>query len=236
MVTASQTLFYCDTAGCDIACVPSISKLFSHGVNKHPLLPGLFLLRHSQPLVKLQPQGQDQVAVRGGGWGQLQWGCVQQQQPTIWRSGGGGKCHLNRSSVARGEHVKGDVSSQALQGRTTCQPVAQFCEGNGPSHILKHKPQDYLCRWPWVTYCKIYSYDVSIIYFPKNSYHIHRYTLYLVVNTKIWIKFSVCYDQMKNYVQFIVYYSINSRKWKNHIKIETLIIWKIALVCTKKQA
>merc|ERR1712079_530716 len=55
---------------------------------------------------------------------------------------------VNRSSVARGEHVKGDVSSQALQGRTTCQPVAQFCEGNGPSHILKHKPQDYLCRWP----------------------------------------------------------------------------------------
>ena len=72
MVTASQTLFYCDTAGCDIACVHCISKLFSHGVNKHPLLPGLFFLRHSHPLVKLQLQDQSQVAVRGGGWGQLQ--------------------------------------------------------------------------------------------------------------------------------------------------------------------
>ena len=72
MVTASQTLFYCDTAGCDIACVPCISKLFSHGVNKHPLLPGLFLLRHRHPLVKLQLQAQGQVAVRGGGWCQLQ--------------------------------------------------------------------------------------------------------------------------------------------------------------------
>jgi len=153
MVTASQTLFYCDTAGCDIACVPSISKLFSHGVNKHPLLPGLFLLRHSHPLVKLQLQDQSQVAVRGGGWGQLQWGCVQQQQPTICRSGGGGECHLNRSSVAHGEHehVKGDVSSQVLQGRTTCQ----------------HKT--CRCRRPWVTYCKLYSYDVSIF---LNSYHI----------------------------------------------------------------
>jgi len=134
MVTASQTLFYCDTAGCDIACVPSISKLFSHGVNKHPLLPGLFLLRHSHPLVKLQLQDQSQVAVRGGGWGQLQWGCVQQQQPTICRSGGGGRCQLNRSSVARGQHEHQAKSSRA--GRhVNIRPVAQFCEGNGPSHI-----------------------------------------------------------------------------------------------------
>ena len=120
-------------------------------------------------------------------------------------------------------------------------------------------PQPYPCsmRWTWtrggrcspsgqddvmstcsirVAYCKLYSCDVPIF---LNSYQIDiilgtlRWTQKCRINSQymLWSD-----EKLKTtYVQFIVYYSINSRKWKNHIKIETLIIWKIALVCTKNK-
>ena len=69
----------------------------------------------------------------------------------------------------------------------------------------------------------------------KNFENLSEKMVKIKVNSQYWLlRHPVWSDE--NNVQFIVYYSINSRKWKNHIKIETLIIWKTALVCTKKQA
>ena len=113
--------------------------------------------------------------------------------------------------------------TSTCEGRCICYQAKSFRAGRCHVNIR-------------VAYCKLYSCDVPIF---LNSYQIDIIlgTLRWTQKCRINSQYMLWYDKkLKNtYVQFIVYYSINSRKWKNHIKIETLIIWKIALVCTKNK-